>query len=151
MHGVAVAYHWDQRFLYANEVLEAEGASTQGGSDQGDEKSSIGQSLLMWLEVGLQDDGVEMFGFGGEHLDGICVGLDNDEIIAEGTMDMCYFFALEYMKDTAIIIVHYLDDPIWDPLLGNCLPTNIVWNLFDQVPETLQEVVSPSDGVEGRV
>ena len=53
-----------------------------------------------------------MFGFGDEHLDGLCIGLEKVEIIAEGTVDLCHFFVIEYANDTTIIVVHHSYDPL---------------------------------------
>ena len=92
-----------------------------------------------------------MFGFGNEHLNSTCIGINKVEIIFKGAVDLCHFFALDYTKNTAIIVVHNMVDPIWVLIHGHCSPNTVVWNLFDQVLENVLEVVSPFAGVEKRV
>ena len=92
-----------------------------------------------------------MFGLGDVHLDGLCIGIDNVEIIAEGKLDLCYFFALDCMKNTAIIMVHHVDSPLWVILLGKFSTTTIVCNLSNYVTYTNLEVTYPSADVNKRV
>ena len=81
-----------------------------------------------------------MFGFGDDHLDGLCIGLEKVEIITEGTVDLCHLFVTRCTKNITIIVVRHLDDSLWVLLIGQCSPTTIVWNLFNYVTETLLEI-----------
>ena len=40
-----------------------------------------------------------MFGFGNEHLNSTCIGINKVEIIFKGAVDLCHFFAIDYTKN----------------------------------------------------
>ena len=111
-HAEAMTDHWKEGFLDFNEVLKAKCACSQWESEQREDKYVICQSLLMGIQVGLEDSGVEVLCLGDVYLEEFLIIIDDVQVISQGVVKIHELFWFKGAEESAIVMVKNLDDAI---------------------------------------